>query len=180
MNTFWKHTVSCLLRLLLSEILCFVLAFSFAILSAPWMRPVSLVCGVTAHCLLMWSCAQQLARKDIAAYRVSGKGTGLVTPVLLGLLSMLPQMLVYLLLCLNAQSTLMLNLFPLMQSPYIQIHRLLIGGAECFAEISSAGRILMALPPLLTFVSVFIGYALEYAKASAKIRVQNQDSGISR
>lgn len=176
MKFFWKHAGICLIWLLLSEILCFVLAFSFAILSAAWIRWLSLLCGIAAHIMLMGSCGQRCGKEDAADFRLTGDMRSPLKPLLLGILAMLPQILVYLLLTANQDSVLMLNLFPLLQSPFIQLHRLLIAGQERFRDIPAANRILMALPPLITALSVYAGYRFEYLKNLAKQNAQKKDS----
>ena len=80
---------------------------------------------------------------------------------------MLPACVTYLLLRLNPESTLMLNLFPLLNAPFIQIHRLLIDGAEPFSAVAPLRGWLMALPPLLTAAACFFGYELRYLRSCA-------------
>ncbi len=168
MKQFCKHYFHCLLWLLLSEILGLVLAFSFAIINTKWSPYVSLVCGILTHVLLMGSAAQTLAKRDAAQYRINGKRRPAGMPPLLGLATALPFWLLYLLLQMQADSSLMLNVFLLLNAPYLQIHRLLLDGVEPFSAVNSTRQLLMALPPILTALSVWIGYELHYIPAVAE------------
>lgn len=168
MKTFWKSCGLCLSAVLISELLCLILAFSFAIIrNSGWLQIVSLICGVLAHILLMGSAAQKAAQADALLYRREGIRIHTVQPVLTALVGILPFSVIYLLLCMKPQSIVMLNLFPLLQSPFIQIHRLLIAGTEPFAAIPSGRKIIMALPPLITGISWLIGYQMHYIRAAA-------------
>ena len=180
MKTFWKSCGLCLSAVLISEILCLILAFSFAIIRSEWIRWISLICGVLAHILLMVSAAQKAAKADAVRYRRENIRISAVQPLLTALVGMLPFAAVYLLLCLNPQSIVMLNLFPLLQSPFIQIHRLLIAGTEPFAAIPSARRILMALPPLMTGISWLAAYQMYYIRAVVQADAGKITSGTSR
>ena len=90
MRHFGKHLSICIGWLLISELLCLILAFSFAILRAEWIRWLSLVCGIAAHVLLMGSCAGKCAHEDIAAYRADGTIISVMKPLLLGLCTTAP------------------------------------------------------------------------------------------
>ncbi len=169
MPHFWKSCGICMIRLAVSELLCLILAFSFAIINTSWIRWLSLLCGIAAHCLLMGSCAQQIAQEDAALYRMTRKRISGRKSLMLAAVSMIPGILLYLLLVLLPESKLMLNLFPLLNSPYIQLHRILIGGKEPFSAISPVRRVLMALPPLITAAAFRIGYQVTYISALAKM-----------
>ena len=90
MRNFGKHLGTCLLWLLLSEILCLILAFSFAILTAKWIRWLSLICGIAAHLLLMASVSGKLAHEDIADYRTDHSAVSPIKPLLLGVCTAVP------------------------------------------------------------------------------------------
>lgn len=169
---FWKHYISCLIWLLLSEILCLILAFSFAILSAAWIRWLSLACGVLAHVLLMGNCGRSAAQKDLAVYHTKKRKTSLLQPLLLGIGTALPLVILWLILKCNADSSLMLNLFLLLNAPYIQYHRLILDGAEPFSAVSRTRQLLMLLPPILTCAAVFIGYQFHYQREKAEFDVR--------
>lgn len=171
---FWKYFGRCMIWLFLSEILCLILAFSLAILKASLLsRVLSLLFGVFAHVLLTGSCAQNIAKEDAADYRRGEKRVSPMKPLLLAVCTMLPALCTYALLCANPESILMLNLYPLLNAPYIQIHRLLIDNTEPFSAISGVRRVLMALPPLVTAVSWWIGYQLQYIPELAKTDAAN-------
>ena len=166
---FWKSCGIILIWLLLSELLCLVIAVSFAILSASWCRWLGLICGVTAHCLLIGSCAQKIAKEDTARYRLTGKRAGQVKPLLLAVSAAVPAVLLYALLCMLRHSILMTNLFSLLNAPFIQYHRFVFDGAETFAALSVLRRILTALPPLVTAAAFWIGYQVTYIPALARM-----------
>ena len=162
--------------LAISEILCLVLAFSFAIINTSWMRWLSLVYGAAAHCLLIGSCAQKIAMQDAALYRAEHRRISCKKAILLAVGTMLPAVVLYLLLSCLSESRLMLNVFLLLNAPFIQIHRLLIGGREPFSAISALRRILMALPPLVTAAAFYIGYQVTYIPAVAKMDASSHRS----
>ena len=169
MHLFWKHLGISLLWLLLSEILCLVLAVSVAILRASVLtNAAGLICGMTAHILLIGSCAAKIAQADAAAYQKSGIRTASIKPLLISVLLTVPSYLTYLILLVNADSVLWLNLFPLLNAPFIQIYRVLINGTEPFSAIAQTRRMLMLLPPLLTGISFFAGYYFRYLPQTAK------------
>ena len=168
MNRFGKHLAVCFGWLLLSEILCLILGISIAILRNPVIvRGSGILFGAAAHILLIGNAAQKTADEDAAFYRTSGTRTKTVKPLLIAFCSMLPACVTYLLLRLNPESTLMLNLFPLLNAQFIQIHRLLIGGAEPFSAVAPLRGWLMALPPLLTAAAWLFGYELRYQRSCA-------------
>ena len=170
MKQFWRSLAYCLGWLTVSEILCLVLAFSFAILRPDWIRWVSMLCGITAHVLLMGSCGQRLAKRDTALFRQSGSRVSAGFPVLLALCTAMPLWILYAILWANADSSAMLNGFLLLNAPYIQLHRLLLNGAEPFSAVPQIRQILMGLPPVVTAVSLYIGYRWNYEKGIAEIR----------
>lgn len=169
MRNFGKHFAQSIVWLLLSEILCLILAFSVAILRNPVIvRGMGLLFGITAHILLTASCAQKAAAEDAVLYRTEGIRMQRKKPLLLAFCTMLPAYLTYLLLRLNADSVLMLNLFPLLNAPFIQLYRILIDNTEPFSAIPAARQMMMALPPLVTAASYFTGYQLKYLPELAK------------
>ena len=170
-----KHCGRVLLWLLLSEILCLILAFSFAILRAEWVRWLSLICGAAAHVLLMASCGKQIAHADVAAYRSEGVKVSRVKPVLLGICAAVPLWVLWVLLKLNDQSSAFLNIYLLLNAPYIQFHRLMLDGAEPFSAVTTGRQMLMALPPVLTAIAVYVGYQLQYQPEKAALDAQKAD-----
>jgi len=169
MPHFWKSCGTVLIWLLISELMCLVVAVSFAIMSAKWIRYLSLLCGITVHCLLLGSCAQKIAKQDAAHYRITGQRTTQAKPAFLALSSMIPAALTYLLLTVNSRSVLYMNLFPLLNAPFIQGYRLIFSGRETFAALSAVQRILTALPPIITAAAFWIGYQISYIPALAKM-----------
>lgn len=172
---FWKHLLRSLAWLLISELLCLILAFSFAILSFPWIRYVSLICGMLAHCLLIASCAKTIAHEDFAAYRAGAKISP-AKPFLLALGTALPLWAIYTVMLLNAESSALLNAFLLLNAPYIQLHRLILNGTEPFSALSSVRQFLCALPPLITAAAFVIGYQRQYLPEKADLAVRSSNS----
>ena len=169
MRNFGKHLLSCWLWLLISELLCLILAFSFAILRPEWIRWVSMICGITAHILLMGSCAGKLAHKDIVCYRTERKAIPIIQPVLLGIGTAIPLWLLWGILKYLSDSSAMLNVFLLCNAPYIQLHRVIINGADTFSAVSDLRKILMLLPPVCTAGAVGLGYLFRYLPEKAAI-----------
>ena len=167
MQHFRKHLTACMIRLLLSELLCLVLAFSFAILRASLLTEMlSLLCGMLAHILLIGNCACDIADSD-ASHSHSEQHT-VRKPILLAAALMLPAYLSYLILFFQAESILWLNLFPLLNAPFLPVYRLLIAGTEPFSAISQTRRILMLLPPLITGISFFAAYRVRLITRKAR------------
>ena len=176
MKQFRNHLVRLLLRLLLSEMLCLILAFSFALFgSARLLQSAGMLCGITAHVLLVGSAAQKAADDDLRLYRQTGTRTDVGKPLLLAVCGMLPAFLLYLLLCILRDSVLMQNLFLLLNAPFIGIYKLLFAGREPFSAVPLLQRLLTALPPLLTGIAVLAGY-LPHARMGAAA----YDAGKSR
>lgn len=167
MPFFLKSYLRCLLWLVISEILCLILAFSFAILRPAWIRWLSLGCGLLAHCLLMGSCAQGIANDALARNRRGGSRVSAAFSLLLGCCTALPLWLEWVLLFMNADSAGYLNAFLLLQAPFIQIHRVILNGAEPFSQLTIWQKLTMALPPLATLLSVWIGFQTRYISAIA-------------
>ncbi|MBR4199742.1 MAG: hypothetical protein IKQ91_00515 [Oscillospiraceae bacterium] len=169
MDHFGKHLLRCMIWLLLSEILCLVLAVSAAILGQKLPAQVlGLICGIAAHILLTASCAQKCAKEDAGLYRSAGKRISPCKVILIAVCALIPSELTYLLLCMNRESILMLNLFPLLNAPFLQFYRLMIQNTEPFFAIPAGRRLCMALPPLATSAAWFCGYYLSYIPALAK------------
>ena len=169
MRYFTKSLLYCLGWLVISELLCLVLSFSFAILHPDWIRWLSLICGAMAHALLMGNAGRNIAAKDTAEYRVSGKRRPVLFSLLLAIGTAIPLWLLWVILTLLRNSSAALNVFLLLNAPFIQFHRLILDGAEPFSAVSAGRQMIMALPPLLTVFSVFIGYQLHYQKTVAEI-----------
>lgn len=169
MNQFWKHLGKCMIWLLLSEILCLVLAISLAILRQNLLiRVIGLICCTAAHILLIGSCAQKTADEDAADYRSGGARISPKKVLLIAICAAIPAEITYLLLLIHPESILMLNLFPLLNAPFLQIHRLLIDNTEPFSAIAAGRKVCMAIPPVITSVSWFAGYYLRYIPVLAK------------
>ncbi|MBR6761962.1 MAG: hypothetical protein IKM30_08020 [Oscillospiraceae bacterium] len=174
MSRFLKQYARCLIWLLLSEILCLILAFSFAILSHAVMQYLSLFFGVAAHCLLMGNCGQQIAKEQIILYRQKGFVTPISQPLLLSLLTAVPLWIQYLLLLSYADSTLVLNLYLLLNAPVLQINRLILNGTEPFAALSLLRKLMMAALTLIPSAAVLIGYLSHYPAALAEERAKSK------
>ena len=170
MNHTGKHMLRAMLWLLGAEILCLILAFSLAILpDHPAVRIIGLLFGITAHILILGSCAQRADAEDVIIYRTSKVKTKIGKILLIAAVLMLPSYITYLVLNLNPDSVLMLNLFPLLNAPFIRIYQFLTGGKEPFSAVSSAARALMALPPLITGTAYAVGYYSRYLPAVAAL-----------
>lgn len=174
MYHFGKHLLHSNIWLLASEILCLILAFSFAILgSHPVIRIICLIFSITAHMLLIGSCAAKAAADDVALFRTAKIRVKPYKPLSIALILTLPAAFTYALLCVNSESILMLNLFPLLNAPFISVYQFLIDGTEPFAEISAVNRILMAFPPLLTAAAYLYGYYSRYLPARAALAARS-------
>lgn len=167
MYRFVKILCRCLSWLLISELLCLVLAFSFALLPQQWARWLSIVCVPAVHCLIMGNAGSGAAAAAIRHFRAEKQESAPLLPLLLALFCGIPRCLLYVLLRLFADSSLMLNLFLLFSAPFIPLHRLILNGAEPFSAVSAVRQLLTALPPLMTVLSVYIGYQLRYIPAIA-------------
>ena len=169
MRHFLKSLLSLLLWLLISELLCLILSFSFAIMRAEIFRWMSLFFGALAHILLMGNAGRNIAAADAAEYRISRKKRPVPFSVGLGICTAIPLWIVYLILHLLRDSGAALNAFLLLNAPFIQYHRLILDGAEPFSALSAGKQLLMALPPLVTATSVIAGYQLHYQKTTAEL-----------
>lgn len=168
MKQFRQHCTQLMLRLLLSEILCLILAFSFALLgSALPLRIAGILCGITAHVLLTGSAAQKAAADDLKLYRQTGFRQPVGKPVLLAIISVIPAYLLYLLLWLLQNSIPFQNAFLLLNAPFIGIDRLLFSDCEPFAAVPRLRQILTGIPPLLTAAAVLAGYLPKYSREIA-------------
>ena len=177
MNRFLQHTFRGLLWLTASECLCLNLAFSFAILgNNPMFRLLGLLSGLLAHCLLIGSGAKKAAESDIALYRSTKARTNPVQPMMISVCLVIPACLTYILLLANPQSILMMNLFPLLNAPFIRIYQYLTGGIETFAAVGNVRRVLMAVPPLITAVSYLTGYYVKYLPCISELHTRTDRS----
>ena len=172
---FRKSLLYCLGWLLASELLCLFLAFSFAIISAPWARTVSLIFGPAAHILLMGNAGKTAADRSLIRLRRDGAGIFPGFAVLLGFCTALPLWGIYALLWLNADSSASLNIFLLLNAPFIQLHRLLIDGKEPFSAVVPLCRLLMGLPPFITWGAVTAGFLLSWLPGRADHAVQTPE-----
>lgn len=165
MFQFRKSVLSCFGWLFVSELLCLVMAFSFAMLPQFVAKWVSLFCGVLAHVLLMAHCASGIAEADVVLFRHEQRASHILKPLLLGVMSAAPRFILYFLLLLRSESTLMLNLYLLFESPYIQLNRFLLNGVEPFSAVPGFRKVIMGLIPVITVISVFVGYLVRYIPA---------------
>ena len=170
-NTFMirKPLLKCWFWLSASELLCLVLAFSFAILQQSWARWASLFCCLLAHILIMGNCSAEIAHENIALSHSEKQKASPCFAFQLALLAALPRFLLYGLLWLFSDSVLMLNLYLLLNAPYIQILRFLLNGAEPFSAVRDVSRFCMGLLPFITSISVFAGYSHHYSVNSKEI-----------
>ncbi len=174
MTHFGKHLLQSGIWLLASELLCLILAFSFAILgSHPVIQGIRLMFGITAHSLLIGSCAAKAAADDVARFRSANISVKPIKPLSIAIILTIPAAVTYIVLCANSESILMLNLFPLLNAPFIGIYQFLIGGTEPFSAISFVNRVLMAVPPLLTAAAYLLGYYSRYLPARAAISARS-------
>ena len=168
MKQYGKHLARLLLWLLLSEIFCLVLAFSFALLGGSvLLRLAGMLCEITAHVLLMYNTAQKTAEDDLRRYRQTGAAMPRRKPLLLAVCGMLPAWLLCLLLTLFRDSVMMQNMFLLLNAPFIGLYQLLFDGHEPFSAVPPMRRLLTALPPLLTGAALLAGYLPHYRRGVA-------------
>ena len=169
MHSFVKSILFLWGWLLISEILCLILSFSFAIMQAEVFRWMSLFFGVLAHALLIGNAGRTLADQDAAAYRQSKIKRPLRFSAALSVLTAAPQWILYGLLHLFSSSTAALNVYLLFNSPFLMYNKMLLNGAEPFSAVSAGKMVLMALPPLITAASVFVGYQFRYRQRIAEM-----------
>jgi len=169
-----KNTLRAMGWLLLSHILCLVLAFSFAILPQAAMQWLSLFCCLLAHVLLMGNCGMSIAKEHLVCYRQDKIIVPLWQTVCIGLFTAIPALLLYALLWILSDSVGYLNLYLLLNAPVIQILHLIVQEAETFSALSALQRIWMALLPFLSTVSLLGGYLLVYPKELAKEIAQRE------
>lgn len=174
MSRFFKNCARCLIWLLLSEILCLVLAFSFAILPQAAMRYLSLFCCLAAYILLMGNCGQNIAKEHLVLYRQERTEIPLWQSLLMSLVSALPLYLLYAVLWILPDHIAYLNTYLLLNAPVLQILNLILNGAETFSALSSMQRLWIGLLPLIASASVFVGYLTCYPAGLAKEKVQRQ------
>ena len=115
----------------------------------------------------------KLAHEDIADYRMDHSAVSPIKPLLLGVCTAVPLWILWVILKVMQDSSAALNLFLLLNAPYIQYHRLILDGAEPFSAVSAGKQLLMALPPVLTAGAVFTGYQLRYLPEKAALDAQN-------
>lgn len=169
---FRKSLFQCLAWLLVSELMCLVIAFSFALLPSEGWRWVSMICGILAHCLLMLHAGKEAANRYLIEVRTGGNPPKKITPFLLALLTALVLWIFYAVLWVKADSKSYLNVFLLLNAPFIQLHRLILNGAEPFSALESKRQILMGLPPIATVLSVLIGYTISWLPGIEEIRAR--------
>ena len=93
-------------------------------------------------------------------------------PLLLGLCTAAPLWMLWCFLKMQENSSAVLNLFLLLNAPFIQYHRLILDGAEPFSALSAGRQLLTALPPLVTAAAVCFGYQLRYLPEKAALDAQ--------
>lgn len=173
MPQFVNSYMKCLFWLMISEILCFILTFSFAIINLSWVRYVSLVLSLLAHILLMGNCGITLAKQYEVSYRRTKKQIHVVLPFLLSISTAIPLWLEWFILSCNPDSVAVFNIYLLLQAPFIQIDRLLTEGSDTFSELSNIRRFSLALPPLITVFSIFVPFMSHYQTEIASENARN-------
>ncbi len=168
MSRLMKNTARCLVWLLLSHIMCLVLAFSFAILPQAAMRYLSLFCCLITQALLMGNCGVNIAREHLALYRTERKIVPKWEPLTMSLLVAVPLLMLYLLLWLMPDSVPYFNIYLLVNAPTVQIINLIVQGKETFGALSAVQRLLMGLLPLVPSLATLGGYLLHYPKHLAE------------
>ncbi len=169
-----KNTLRAIGWLLLSHILCLVLAFSFAILPQAVMQWLSLFCCLLAHVLLMGNCGISIAKEHLVCYRQSKVIVPAWQPICTALFVSVPALLMYALLWLMPDSIGYMNLYLLMNAPVIQILNRILQGAETFAALSFLQRFAMSLLPFISSFSLLGGYLLCYPKQLAAEMAQRE------
>ena len=167
MPQFAKHFRTLFVWLILSEILCLVLSFSFAIIGKNWMQYISLACSLAVHLLLMASTAQKIANASLIQYRRTKYRISILFPSFLGLLTAAVQEIPYGLLWIFPNSVAYRNIFPILQSPFLQIQKMIFGDAETFAELLPLIKFLSALPPIFTALTVIFSFEIRYRNGVA-------------
>ena len=172
MKQFWRSCASCIAWLAVSELLCLVLAFSFAILRPAWIRYLSLLCCAAAHLLLMWQCGEKTALRDAAGFRLTGRRVPRKKALLTAAVAALTMEIPFLFLCMVPGSSAVLNVFLLLNAPYIQFYRIILDGLEPFSALPLHSQIWLALPPSLSACVLYIGTEWNYEKKIVAIRQQ--------
>lgn len=167
MSRLIKNTLRCLIWLLLSHIMCLVLAFSFAILPQNAMRYLSLCCCLITQVLLMGNCAVNIAKEHLALYRTTRTIVPKWQPLVMSLLTALPLWILYLLLWAMPESVPYFNIYLLINAPSVQIINLIVQGEETFSALSGLQRLLLAMLPMIPALATFGGYLLYYPKQLA-------------
>ncbi len=168
MSRLIKNTLRCLVWLLLSHIMCLVLAFSFAILPQSAMRYLSLACCLITQVLLMGNCGVNIAKEHLALYRMERKIVPKWEPAVMSLLVAVPLLVLYLLLWVMADSVPYFNIYLLVNAPTVQILNLIAQGKESFAALAALQRLLMGLLPFIPAIAAFVGYLIHYPKHLAE------------
>ncbi|MDD5947963.1 MAG: hypothetical protein PUC41_09275 [Oscillospiraceae bacterium] len=168
MSRLIRNTLHCLIWLLLSHIMCLVLAFSFAILPKNAMRYLGLLCCLITQVLLMGNCAVNIAKEHLALYRTERIIVPKWEPAVMSLLTALPALILYSLLWLMPDSVPYFNIYLLLNAPTVQIINLIVQGKETFGSLSAMQRLLMALLPLIPTLATLGGYLIHYPKHLAE------------
>lgn len=174
MSRFLKDTARCLVWLLLAEIMCLVLAFSFAILPQAAMQYLSLFCCLLAYVLLMGNCGMNIAKDHVVLYRQQREEIPLWRPVCMSLLTAVPLLILYGVLWVIPEHIAYMNIYLLLNAPVLQILNLILDGAETFSSLSAMQRLWMGLLPFVSSAAVFVGYMLHYPKHLAEEKVQRE------
>jgi hypothetical protein len=168
--SFGKCFLQCLAWLLISVMMCMLLAFGFALISGDFWQLLGLVCCALVHCLLMAHAGKTVAERCLFECRTGGDKPMRDISLLLGVCTALPLWAIYSVLWILPDSVPYLNAFLLMNAPFIQIHKLILHGAEPFSAVDTTHRIYMALPPVATMLSVIIGFQIKWRPGIAHIR----------
>lgn len=174
MSRLLKDTARCLVWLLLSEMMCLVLAFSFAILPQAAMQYLSLFCCLLAYVLLMGNCGMNIAKDHVVLYRQQRVEIPNWQPLVMSLLTAVPLLVFYGILWIIPNHIAYLNIYLLLNAPVLQILNLILDGAETFSAFSAAQRVMTGLLPFLSSAAVYVGYMMHYPRHLAEEKVKRE------
>lgn len=167
MPNFQKHLGKLIGWLAVSELLCLILAFSFAIIGGTVAKYLGLILGLTAHILLMRNAAHSAADACVIYYRKDKIRVSSRFIVALGILSAIPHYLLYVWLLICSDSIAVRNVFPLLEAMYLQIFQLIFGNTETVSALSFSGKCLTALPQFCTPIVVICSFGNRYESSIA-------------
>ncbi len=164
MPHFLKYLGKLLLWLLLSEIMCLFLAFSFAIIGGKIAAWLGQCCNLTAHLLLLTYAASNLARDSVADYRRNHCRIRTISMFLLAFWVAFPQWLLTTFFLCTDNESLIRNLFPSAEAMFLQIHVTILQSIPTGNDFFSWQLLMLYLPPLVTVFSVFFGFSIPYGR----------------